>query len=144
NIYKFIASAYHTKEQEYYDIWGQYSLGNVSADLGGNAGEVEYTVGLGSQLNHGRNNYDAFIVNAEVKGQHKRNENEIEWGLRYTSEDIRDRLVEWEVVDSLGFSLVDPRLLEQFKDLKNNQPYEPYHGSLYPYQNVRATNFVKI
>src|SRR5690554_4381755 len=76
NIYKVIASAYHTKEQEFYDIWGQYNLGNVSADLGGNAGEVEYTVGLGSQLNHGRNNYDAVIVSTEIKGQHKRNRSE--------------------------------------------------------------------
>lgn len=139
NSYKVIASAYHTKEQEYYDIWGQYNLGNVSGDLGGNAGEVEYTVGLGSQLNHGRNNYDAVIVSTEVKGQHKLDENEIEWGVRYVSEDIRDRLVEWEVVDSAGFSLAHP-----YFSTPNNQPYEPYQGELLPYQSVRATNFVKI
>jgi len=139
NSYKVIASAYHTKEEEYYDIFGQYNLGNVSGDLGGNAGEVEYTVGLGSQLNHGRNNYDALIVSAEVKGQHKLDENEIEWGVRYVSEDIRDRLVEWEVVDSAGFSLAHP-----YFSTPNNQPYEPYQGELLPYQNVRATNFLKI
>lgn len=139
NSYKVIASAYHTKEEEYYDIWGQYAMGNVSGDLGGNAGEVEYTVGLGSQLNHGRNNYDALIVSAEVKGQHKRGENEIEWGVRYVSEDVRDRLVEWEMVDSAGFSLAHP-----YFSTPNNQPYEPYQGELLPYQNVRATNFVKI
>lgn len=139
NIYKIIASAYHTKEEEYYDIWGQYALGNVSSDLGGNAGEVEYTVGLGSQLNHGRNNYDAVIMNAEIKGQHKHNESEIEWGVRYISEDVRDRLVEWEVVDSAGFSLAHP-----YFSTPNTQPYEPYQGELLPYQNVRATNFVKI
>src|SRR5690606_11220308 len=34
NSYKVIASAYHTKEEEYYDIWGQYAMGNVSGDLG--------------------------------------------------------------------------------------------------------------
>ena len=139
NNYKFIASAYHTKEEEYYDILGQYAMGNVSTDLGGNAGSVEYTVGLGSQLNHGRNNYDAVIVSAEVKGQHKKGTNEIEWGVRYVSEDIRDRLVEWEVVDSAGFSLAHP-----YFNTPNHQPYEPYRGELKPYQNVRATNFVKI
>lgn len=139
NSYSVIASAYHTKEEEYYDIWGSYAMGNVSGDLGGNAGEVEYTVGLGSQLNHGRNNYDALIASAEVNGQHKRNENEIEWGVRYVSEDIRDRLVEWEVVDSTGFSLAHP-----YFSTPNNQPYEPYKGQLLPYQNVRATNYVTI
>src|SRR5690606_2995496 len=120
-------------------ILGQYAMGDVSTDLGGNAGEVEYTVGLGSQLNHGRNNYDALIVNAELKGQHKIDNSEIEWGVRYTSEDIRDRLVEWEVVDSAGFSLANPIFATP-----NNQPYEPYQGDLLPYQNVRATNYVKI
>ncbi|WKW46594.1 TonB-dependent receptor plug domain-containing protein [Myroides sp. JBRI-B21084] len=139
NSYSVIASAYHTKEEEYYDIWGSYAMGNVSGDLGGNAGEVEYTVGLGSQLNHGRNNYDALIASAEISGQHKRNEKEIEWGVRYVSEDIRDRLVEWEVVDSAGFSLAHP-----YFSTPNNQPYEPYKGQLLPYQNVRATNFVTI
>lgn len=139
NSYKLIASAYHTKEEEYYDIWGQYAMGDVSKDLGGNAGEVEYTVGLGSQLNHGRNNYDALIVSAELKGQHKIETNEIEWGVRYVSEDIRDRLVEWEMVDSAGFSLAHP-----YFSTPNNQPYEPYEGQLLPYQSVRATNFVKI
>ncbi|UUV20502.1 TonB-dependent receptor [Paenimyroides aestuarii] len=139
NSYTLIASAYHTKEEEYYDIWGSYALGNVSGDLGGNAGEVEYTVGLGSQLNHGRNNYDAFIVSAEMKGQHKLDETEIEWGVRYVSEDIRDRLLEWEVIDSAGFSLANP-----YFSTPNNQPYEPYQGELVPFQNVRATNFVTI
>ena len=139
NTYKLIASAYHAREEEYYDIWGQYAMGDVSTDLGGNAGEVEYTVGLGSQLNHGRNNYDALIISAELKGQHKIATNEIEWGIRYVSEDIRDRLVEWEMVDSAGFSLAHPHFATP-----NDEPYEPYEGALLPYQNVRATNFVKI
>jgi len=139
NTYKLIASAYHTREEEYYDIWGQYAMGDVSTDLGGNAGEVEHTVGLGSQLNHGRNNYDALIFSAELKGQHKIENNEIEWGVRYVSEDIRDRLVEWEVVDSAGFSLAYPHFATP-----NDEPYVPYQGALLPYQNVRATNFVTI
>jgi len=139
NSYKLIASVYHTREEEYYDILGEYAMGNVNSDLGGNAGQVEYTVGLGSQLNHGRNNYDALIASAEIKGQHKLDTNEIEWGVRYVSEDIRDRLVEWEVVDSAGFSLAHP-----YFATPNTQPYEPYEGALLPYQNVRSTNFVKI
>ena len=139
NSYKLIASAYHTREEEYYDIWGQYAMGDVSTDLGGNVGEVEHTIGLGSQLNHGRNNYDALIFSAEMKGQHKIENNEIEWGVRYVSEDIRDRLVEWEMVDSAGFSLAYPHFATP-----NDQPYEPYHGALLPYQSVRATNFVNI
>ncbi len=138
--YKFILSAYHAKEQEYYDILGQYNIGEIDTDMGSSRyGQLLYTTGIGSQLNHGRNDYDAFIASAEIKGQHKLGDSEIEWGVRYLSEDIRDRLVEWEVVDSAGFSLVPPNA-----HFENNQPYEPYTGDLVPYQNVRATNFVKI
>lgn len=140
NIYKFIASTYQTQEKEYYDILGSYSLAEVDRNLGSETfDQVKYTRGLGTQLNHGRNDYDALIVSAEVKGQHKINKSEIEWGARYVSEDIRDRLSEWEVVDSAGFSLAAPLL-----DFKNDEPYQPDTNPLAPYQNIRAINYVKI
>ena len=138
---KLIGSAYHTTEQEYFDILAQYSLGEVDGNLGSeNFGEVTYSEGVGSQLNHARNNLDALIFNGEIKGINKIQNNTIEWGFKYTREDIRDRVVEWEVIDSAGFSLNPP--IVPF--LGNNQPYEPYTGPLTPYQNVRATNFVNI
>lgn len=141
NKLKFIASAYHTQEQEYFDILAQYRLGEVDSNIGSNTfGDVVFSRGIGSQLNHGRNDLDALIINTEVKGFHKINEKtEIEWGVKYTREDIRDRLVEWEVIDSAGFSLPNPNL-----EYQNNQPYNPYIGPLAPYRNVRATNFTTI
>jgi hypothetical protein len=141
NKLKFIASAYHTQEQEYFDILAQYRLGEVDSNIGSNTfGDVVFSRGIGSQLNHGRNDLDALIINTEVKGFHKINEKtEIEWGAKYTREDIRDRLVEWEVIDSAGFSLPNPNL-----EYQNNQPYNPYIGPLAPYRNVRATNFTTI
>lgn len=138
---KFIGSAYHTIEQEYFDILAQYALGEVDGNLGSeNFGSVTFSEGVGSQLNHGRNNLDALIFNGEIKGNNKIQNNTIEWGFKYTREDIRDRVVEWEMIDSAGFSLNPPKV----PFLGNNQPYEPYTGPLEPYQNVRATNFVKI
>lgn len=140
NTYKLITSAYHANEQEYYDILGQYNIGEIDTDLGSSRyGQILYTTGIGSQLNHGRNDYDALIASAELKGQHVLGEQEVEWGVRYLSEDIRDRLVEWEVIDSAGFSIAPPH-----GSVQQNQPYEPYTGLLEPYQNVRATNYVKI
>lgn len=138
---KFIGSVYHTMEQEYFDILAEYRLGEVNSNLGDdNFGNVEYTRGVGSQLTHARNDLDALIMNAEVKGIHKKNDDQIEWGLKYTHESIRDRLREWEVVDSAGFSLNNPIL-----DIPvNEQPYTPYTGPLVPYSNVRATNFANI
>ena len=141
NKLKFIASTYHTKEQEYYDILAQYRLGEVDANIGSDTfGDVVFTRGIGSQLNHARNNLDALIFNAEVKGFHEVSEkSQVEWGIKYTREDIRDRIVEWEVIDSAGFSLPNPLL-----GYINDQPYNPYTGPLAPFQSVRATNFTVI
>jgi hypothetical protein len=139
---KFIGSAYHATEQEYFDINAAYFLGEVDSNIGSDTfGDVVYNRGIGQQLNHARNDLDAFIVNAEVKGSHKlAGESTIDWGFKYSREDIRDRLVEWEVIDSAGFSLNPPRV-----DLPgNDQPYNPYTGPLVPYQNVRALNYTTI
>lgn len=140
---KFIASAYHTVEQEYFDILAAYFLGEVDTDLGSETlGDVKFNRAIGSQLNHARNDLDALIINTEIKGFHdlKDSQTQIEWGFKYTREDIRDRVVEWEVIDSAGFSLNPPTI--EFP--QNNQPYEPYVGPLVPYQNVRALNFATI
>lgn len=137
NKFKYISSAYHTVEQEYYDILAQYRLGEIDASIGSETfGDVVFSRGIGSQLNHARNNLDAVIVTNEIKGNHKLNSNNaIEWSFKHNFENIRDRVVEWEVVDSAGFSLPNPLL-----DYVNDQPYNPYYGPLAPYQNVRSKN----
>ncbi|TDD75207.1 TonB-dependent receptor [Flavobacterium caseinilyticum] len=138
---KFIGSVFHTLEQEYFDIFAQYRLGEVDSNIGSETfGEVAFTRGIGSQLSHARNDLDALIVNTEIKGFHDWKESQLEWGIKYTRESIRDRIIEWEVIDSAGFSLNPPLI-----DLpKNDQPYSPYIGPLVPYQNIRATNFNSI
>ena len=136
---KLIASAYHTTEEEHFDILANYSFGEIDTNIGsGSLGEIVYSEEIGTQLSHARNDIDALIFNAEVKGFHNVKENKIEWGFKYTREDIRDRIVEWEVVDSAGFSLNPPIVPPR------DQPYNPYLGPLAPFQNVRALNFTKI
>lgn len=142
NTYKFIGSVYHTQEQEYFDILAAYYLGDVDTNIGSETlGQVTYNRGIGTQLNHARNDLDALIVNAELKGSHQFQDKkqQIEWGFKYTRENIRDRVVEWEVIDSAGFSINPPQF-----HLPNEQPYHPYIGPLVPFKNVRATNFVDI
>ena len=142
NTFKLISSLYHTQEQEYFDILAAYYLGDVDTNIGSQTlGQVTFNRGIGTQLNHARNDLDALIANAEIKGTHQINnkKHQIDWGFKYTRENIRDRIVEWEVIDSAGFSINPPPF-----HLPNNQPYNPYTGPLVPYQNVRATNFVDI
>ncbi len=137
---KFIGSAYHTVEQEYFDIFASYLLGEVDSNLGSETfGDVKFARAIGTQLNHARNDLDAFIVNTEVKGNHAIKDHQVEWGFKYTREDIKDRIVEWEVIDSAGFSINPPKVTPA-----NDQPYNPYVGPLLPYQSVRAKNFATI
>ncbi len=134
---KLIGSLFHTTEKEHFDILAQYRLGNIDAEDPTNAGGIDFTRGIGSQLNHARNDLDALIANVELKGSKDWKESQLEFGLKYTRESIRDRVVEWEVIDSAGFSINPPLIILP----ENNQPYTPYTGPLLPYQNIRATNF---
>ena len=137
---KVIASLYQTQEQEHYDIFAQYRLGEVNTNIGDeNLGEVEFTEGIGGQLTHARNDLDALIFNLEHKGNIKLEENNLEYGLKYTHEDIRDRVQEYEIIDSAGFSIRPP-----LPDFINGQPYNPYTSPIVPYTNIRATNDVQI
>ncbi len=137
---KFIASAYQTTEQEYFDILAEYRLGEVNTDIGGeNLGEVEFTEGIGGQLTHARNDLDALIINVEHKGNISLKENKIEYGIKYTREDIRDRVQEYEIIDSAGFSIRPPII-----DFINEQPYTPFDAPIVPFTDIRAQNDVQI
>ena len=137
---KLIASAYNTQEQEYFDILAQYRLGEVNTDIGGeNVGEVEFSEGVGSQLTHARNDLDALIFNVQHLGTITEEDHKIDYGIKYTHEDIRDRVREYEIIDSAGFSIRPP-----FDDFQNNQPYEPYDAPIAPYNNIRAFNETQI
>ncbi len=141
NTFKFITSIFNTQEQEYFDINANYSIGEVDTNLGSETfGNVKFATGAGSQLTHARNDLDAVIFNAELKGFHERSKNQFEWGAKITHEDIKDRVREYEIIDSAGFSLNPPLTSLPKKD----QPYEFYSGPLAPYQNLRAKNLTKI
>jgi len=132
-------SIYHTVEQEYYDILANYNLGEVNSDFSSNDfGEVEFSEGIGTQLDHARNDLDALITAIELKGTYKKNSHQVDFGVKYKNEDIRDRIKEWEVIDSVGFNVRPPH------HIPNNQPYEPYTDEITPYQSVNAQNNVAI
>ena len=136
---KATASSYNTQEEEYFDIAAAYNLGEVDANVGSeDFGEVEFSEGIGSQLNHARNDLDALISNFQFKGTYKKEALEISAGLKYQQEDIKDRIREWEIIDSLGFSVRPPLTAG------NNQPYVSFEGPILPYQNIRADNNVQI
>jgi hypothetical protein len=137
---KYIASVYQTSEQEYFDILAQYRLGEVNNNIGDeNLGEVEFSEGIGSQLTHARNDLDALIVNLEHKGALQRGTHHIDYGIKYTGEHIRDRVSEYEIIDSAGFSIRPPII-----DYANNQPYQTYDSPIVPFNATQGQNDVRI
>jgi len=134
----FTASTYNTHEQEYFDILAFYGIGEVNTDLGSeNFGDVDFIQSIGTQLDHARNNLNAKIANASIKGTVRKNSNLIEFGIKYQYEQFKDQIIEWQVIDSAGFSLRPPYLQP-----KNDEPYSPYTEPIIPYLSVRALNNV--
>lgn len=129
---KFLASSYRSDENERFDIIGRYSLRQIESGLGSdNFGEVIAELGNGTQHQFVRNFLDAAVTNAEFRGgiefQKGKEENGdratkshfVQWGLKYQREDIRDKINEWERLDSAGYSLpYDTTKLEVFNVLK--------------------------
>ncbi|WP_373681075.1 TonB-dependent receptor [Tenacibaculum sp. M341] len=133
-------SSFNTQEEEYFDIFAAYRLGEVNTNIGDeNFGEAEFTQGIGSQFDHARNDLDALISNVQVRATLKDNDNEWRAGVKYQTENIKDRIREWIVIDSVGFSVRPPLL-----NIINDQPYTPFTGPLEPFQQVRAQNNVDI
>ncbi|MGB1042992.1 MAG: TonB-dependent receptor [Tenacibaculum sp.] len=132
-------SSFNTQEEEYFDIAASYNLGEVDSSIGSeNFGEVTFSQGIGSQINHARNDLDALISNIQVRATLKDGKNEWKAGIKYQTENIKDRIREWEIIDSLGFSVRPPH------HTGNNQPYEPFTGPIEPFRNIRAENEVDI
>lgn len=137
-VVNITSSVYNTQEEEYFDILANYGIGQVNADFGSdNFGNVQFVQAIGSQLDHARNDLDALIANVQVRATIKKNENLFEVGAKFQVEDIKDRIIEWEVIDSAGFSLRPPSLLPT-----NDEPYTPFTGPLAPFTGVRAFNEV--
>ncbi len=103
---RWMASAYISQENERFDILGEYFIGEVENDLGDeNFGQVRYSLGVGGLQNFARNQLDWTVVNAEHKGTNTQGNHTLDWGLKYQREIIKDKINQWERIDSAGYSL---------------------------------------
>ena len=102
-------SAFQTFEQENFDILGEYWLYQLDNNLGSdNFGDVAFDRGVGKYINHARNSLDARVINFSHKGNYNDKDISLVWGLKFQNEDINDRISEWTLIDSAGFTLPHP------------------------------------
>ena len=93
---KFLTSAFHTKEKETYDIMGQYWLDDAQSSE---------NLGVGTYMEHARNYLTADVVSFKLVGTHKTRRHDIEAGLTYKIEQIKETSREYEMRDSSGYSI---------------------------------------
>lgn len=94
--------AYHSAEEEYFDIQGAYLIRKT--DPANQSTTV--TLDIGGQIDHARNDLDMLVVGVQHRGKYKLNiNNDLEWGFSAQQEDIRDLLNEWQLTDSAGYNI---------------------------------------
>ena len=119
---QFTTSAFKTFEQENFDILGEYWLYQLDNNLGSdNFGDVAFDRGVGKYINHARNSLDASVINFSHNGILARDKIEVDWGLRLQKEEINDKISEWSLIDSAGYTLPHPQDSVGFPSNPNQQ-----------------------
>jgi hypothetical protein len=142
---KLITSYFQTNERETFDVLGVYDINALENDFGkDNFGQTKYKIGSGGMLNHARNYLDAQVVNVEHKGnkQWHKHTNQLWWGAKVQHETINDKLSEWALVDSAGFSL--PHILDSVgytNPMAQAYQYLPIHSVVKSKNNLSSNRY---
>ena len=93
---KLLASAFHTKEQETYDIQGQYWLDDT---------ESSENLGVGTYMEHARNYLTADVQSLKLMANRRFRSHNVEAGITMKWEHIKEQSREYEMRDSSGYSI---------------------------------------
>jgi hypothetical protein len=103
---KLAVSGFNTSEAITYDILGQYRIDLLDNTPGSEtAGDSILNLGYGGNLIHARNYLNANILNIPHKGSYHWNHNNFNWGITSQMERFADKIREWEMIDSAGYSI---------------------------------------
>jgi hypothetical protein len=119
---RFTTSAYNDVESQDYDIEGDYLISQLETNLGSSSlGKAGYGIGVGSYLNHARDDINAFVYSFQHTGTFDYNKNsKLLWGFTLQHEQVTSQTSQWNLIDSAGYSL-------------------PYSASILQLQNVVKT-----
>ena len=93
---KLQVAAFHTKEQETYDIQGQYWLDDT---------QTQENLGVGTYMEHARNYLTANVQSVKLTVNHKAKRHDIAGGFTMKWEEIEENAREYEMRDSSGYSI---------------------------------------
>lgn len=96
-------SSFTTREQETYDIQGEYWLNEATS---------QEQLGVGTYMEHARNRLKANVINTGLKFRTQITGHTLQAGIDWQHESINENAREWEMRDSMGYSLPhDPNQL---------------------------------
>ena len=93
---RLLASAFHTQEQETYDIQGQYWLDDTQSSE---------NLGVGTYMEHARNYLTADVQSLKLMANKRFRKHDLEAGLTMKWEKIKEQSREYEMRDSSGYSV---------------------------------------
>lgn len=91
-----LASAFSTKSKVRYDIQGQYWLTQT---------ETSENLGVGTYMQHSRDYLNANVKSVKLMMRHRTEKHNVEGGITYRIERIRENSAEYEYRDSAGYSV---------------------------------------
>jgi hypothetical protein len=119
--YTILASGYLTNELVTYDISGEYWLDQAGTSGVESGGAVGGELGVGRYYEHSRNRLKASVMSLALRGANGIAGHNINYGINFNHETIKDRTREWERRDSAGYSLpFDPTALRVIYNLNSN------------------------
>lgn len=115
-----LGNEYRSEENVTYDIDAEYFLSDIVPN---DVMNVDYSQGVAAYLEHARNNLKTNIVSLSHIGEVKLTKNILKWGLTLQKEKVNDKIEEWEMRDSSGYSQPSrndcfPVFSNQYSDLK--------------------------
>ena len=109
NDFRFSMSYFNSIEKETFDLEAQYYINDIKLNFGENGDKKEeliHSQEIGADVHHARNFLTSHIFHGEFQGNHQlKKRNNLTWGLKFQGEFIDDKLSEWRLFDSSGYSL---------------------------------------
>lgn len=127
---KFTATAFKTREEINYDILGQYYINEFGVE--DNASDSTLNLGVDSFRDHARDKLEAEVYNFAHRGNLKTERHSIAWGAKIQFEKVHDKVNEWEMRDSVGYSIPysDEEII-LYKTVNTNNRMSSIRGTAY-------------
>lgn len=122
-------SSFATRERETYDIQGEYWLNEATS---------QEQLGVGTYMEHARNRLRARVMNTGLRFRTKLTGHTLQAGLNWNLETIHENAREWEMRDSMGYSLpYDPEFLKVIYSLRSKADISSSRISAYAQDSWR-------